>query len=442
MKNILPLVLLSAAGNAALAADADLAKRVEALEMASYTNTVSLSGFLETRFEEGTLKPQTGDKVTRSINTMIGGIDFKANPSDRVSIFGRFVYSTAYNANQSAPDTESSTWSDGRAYTDSKAYFERFFANIKLIDNLQFTFGRLPTVDGPPYHFLDSLSRQGSYPKWIYPAAVDGYALTYSYPFSQGHSLAARAIHSPMTFLTYDSGITADFKFKKPNTTGVDTSGTPVTAPYRDKVDIKSVMLDYNNATTSFTKDLNVIVQTLAFDGFQLGPLLTASYSHQLVYAEMNQIMSTGLNLWLAYSMTEIKSDGYIGVPVPAAGIVVPLSTMANGPDGSAKGKGTALGVNYTLPIEAMNNPGIGAEYINNDEKYVLFELTQRQMFNIYGIHGKATHLYWSQPLAAGVKLRVGTMLLNPTHNWGYVGAPVETKNEYSSVYANLRLDF
>ncbi len=435
------VISIFAMTGSAFGADSDLAKRVDALEMASYTNTVSLSGFLETRYEQGTKKPETGDKVTKSINTMIGGIDFKSNPSDRVSIFGRWVYSTAYNADEAVPDSDIVNWSDGRAYSDTKAYFERFFANIKLVDNLQFTFGRLPTVDGPPFHFADSLSRQGSYPKWIYPAAVDGYALTYNYPFSQGHSLAARVIHSPMTFLSYDTSVSADFKFKNPDLTGVDASGTAVKESYKDKVDIQSVMFDYNNSTTSFTKDLNVIAQYMAFNGFQIGPLLTADYSHQLVYAELTQIMNSGLNLWLAYSMTEIKSSGYLGVPL-GGGVIAPISTMANAPDGSGKGKGTALGVNYTLPIEVMNNPGLGAEYISNDEKYVLFELTQRQMFNIYGVHGKATHFYWAQPVFPGVKLRVGTMMLTPTHNWGYVGAPTENKNKYSSVYANLRLDF
>ncbi len=434
------VISIFAMTGSAFGADSDLAKRVDALEMASYTNTVSLSGFLETRYEQGTKKPETGDKVTKSINTMIGGIDFKSNPNDRVSIFGRWVYSAAYNAQQSMSDADSVNWSDGRAYSDTKAYFERFFANIRLVDNLQFTFGRLPTVDGPPFHFADSLSRQGSYPKWIYPAAVDGYALTYSHPFSQGHSLAARVIHSPMTFLTYDPSAGAEFKFKNPDTSGVDVNGSPVKESYKDKIDIKSVMLDYNNSSTPISKDFNAIVQFMAFNGFQIGPLLTADYSHQLVYLEANQLLNTGLNLWLAYSATEITSSGYLGYPSPSG--VVPISAMSNSPDGSGKGKGTAIGVNYTLPIEVINNPGLGAEYISNDEKYVLFELTQRQMFNIYGIHGKATHFYWAQPVFPGVKLRIGTMLLTPTHNWGYVGAPSENKNKYSSVYANLRLDF
>lgn len=434
------VLFLFALSGTALAAD-DLEKRVEALEIASYTNTLIFSGFFETRYEQGTIKPKTGDKDVTTINTMIGGLDFKSIQTDRVSVFGRLVFTSQYNPARTSANEANFNWNEGRGYVDSHTYFERFFANIKVIDNLYFTFGRLPTIDGPPYHFQDGLPRQGSYPKWIYPAILDGYALTYTVPFSDKHTLALRAIHSPISNLIPNFGYEQTSKFQSYKASGKDATGAAIDKTYVDKIDETSVMVDYNNSTTPFTRDLNVIAQLVKFQDYDFAPTIRAAYQNVTLYVEANQVANSGLSLYLTHSATKVSSDGYFPYAT-ASGAIVPISTMKSSPDGSAKGKGSALGLNYRLPIAALSDPAIGLEYIKNDKNFMLFELTPRQLFDLYGVRGKATHVYWSQPLYSGANLRLGTMMINPDFTPGIFGEPAKTETKLSSLYANIRLDF
>lgn len=437
MKNILPLVILSAAGNVALAADADLAKRVEALEYQSYENTLSWSGFFETRFDQVTFKPDAGKKLKMNLSRNLAGIDFKAKPLPNVSVFGRFTYSSVFNNFGTATGSSASL---GRPYESNELRVERLFLNYAILDSLTFSAGRLPTLDGPPTHLLDGLSRQGSYPRQVYSSALEGYALTYNVPLGlQNQSLSARLVYTPLSNINVKNeasgvGVFTPQEMQTQTATGAVPSGEYESTA----VPLTSWMLDYSWDSVGFAQNLTAIYQGFKITGFNMTPDWKFDYSINALYLELNNIASLGLTVYESYAKTEVANKGG---QIVGPGAVVGIG--ANKADAKVDGATSITGVTYTLPVAAMNNPLIGYEMYSADKNSVQFETANRDPLGFYVQRGKGTHIFYTQPVNANIKLRVGVMDTKPKYEEGLpIGEVAETKDKTSSVYASLRTDF
>lgn len=437
MKNILPLVLLSAAGNAAFAADADLAKRVEALEYQSYENTLSWSGFFETRYDQVTFKPDGAAKTKMNLSRNLAGIDFKAKPLPNVSIFGRFTYSSVFN---NFGTTSGSSTSLGRPYESNQLRVERLFLNYTILDGLTFSAGRLPTLDGPPTHLWDGLSRQGSYPRQVYSSALEGYALTYNVPLGfQNQSLSARFVYTPLSNIDVDNNATGAGVFSPSEIQTQTATGPVASGEFKNTaVPLTSWMLDYNWDGLGFAQSLNAIYQGFQIKGFQMSPDWKFDYTINALYLELNNIASLGLTVYESYAKTTLANIG--GQPV-APGVTVGIG--ANKVDAKVEGATSITGVTYTLPVKALNNPLLGYEMYSGDKNSVQFETANRDPLGFYVQRGKGTHIFYTQPINANIKLRVGVMDSKPEYAAGLpIGEAAETKDKASSIYANLRTDF
>jgi hypothetical protein len=439
MKNILPLVLLSAAGNAAFAADADLAKRVEALEYQSYENTLSWSGFLESRYDSYTVKPSGGDKYTLNISRNLAALDFKAKPLPNVSVFGRIAYSNVFN-NQ----TPSTSDPGSRKYNSALASVERLFVNYGITDDLTFSVGRLPTLDGPPGHMHDGIPRQGSYPRQVYSAALDGYALTYKIPLpSETQNLSFRLVYTPLSHILVAGTGTGAIAYSRDEvtSTNLQTGAQDPTGSYSSSTTpLTSWMLDYNWDGAGFARTINLIYQGFMFKDYKLEPTWKFDYSVNALYAEISDIASLGINFYEAYSKTKVVNEGG-KVVVPN---VVAVSLGANKLDATVEGSASITGITYTLPVNALKNPILGYEMYKGDKNSLQFDFGAKDPGGFYTMRGKGTHVFYTQPLNQNMRLRFGMMDYKHEYASGlpFRGESAANDDKMTSIYANLRTDF
>lgn len=442
MKNIYLGIALISCPIQLLAADAqNFDKRLEALEYASYANTVNWNGFFESRYDSVKIKPDGGEADQFNLHRWILGLDFKAKPADNLSFFGRVTASTMYNPGSAESTTKSpSSITGARGYTDSIVRVERAFFNYEPIANLNLTVGRLPTLDGPPNHLYDGLPRLGTYPKLIYSAVLDGYALTYKLALGETQSVAFRYVNSPFSMMRPEIGGDGTVKYTRPNVTDPVTNQT---RPDNDLVDIGGVMLDYTATGTAIARNINVIVQYLGWKDFKfLG--MKWDYSRYALYFELEDIANLGFNFYGGTLSTTNKTEGGMIVGAnPATGAPILAGIMSNEADDTVKGQGTLLGAGYRLPVSVLKNPLLGVEAISSDKGYLIFDSTAKEPFDYYGIRGAANQVYTTFDLTPGLKLRVGYLASSPKYTSGLtIGEPQEEKSKNTALYANFRLDY
>ncbi|HYX36722.1 MAG TPA: DUF3373 family protein [Oligoflexus sp.] len=433
MKSFLPLVICTAMGSVALAAEGDLQKRVEALEYQGFENTLSWSGFFETRFDQVTFKPDVGDKSTMNLSRNLAGIDFRSKPLPNVSVFGRFTYSNVFN---NLPTASGSGVNLGRTYASNEVVVERLFLNYGVIEGLTLSVGRLPTLDGPPTHIYDGLSRQGSYPRQVYSSALDGYALTYNIPLnSQTQSLSARLVYTPLSEITVTNSASGVGVFEKTEVKTPAGVGTGVF--HNSTVPLTSWMLDYSWDNSGFAQNVSAIYQGFKFSDLKV-PGWKADYMINSLYLEFKDIASTGLTVYESYTKTKLVNEG--GVTLPTGGSI---SFGANKADATIEGTINITGLVYTLPVAAMKNPLIGYEMYSADKNSVQFDAANRDAIGFYVQRGKGNHIFYTQPLNNIMKLRLGMMDSKPEYAPGLAaGEFAKTKDTTTAIYANLRTDF
>jgi hypothetical protein len=430
-----PLMLASVAH---AAEEKSLEKRVEELEFASYSNTLKWSGFFQSRYDSLTYKPENGKDEKLNLHRMLGGIDFSANPNDRISVFGRLTFAKFYNNRTEKVLTSGQSLTASRRYVDDgQVKVERFFLNYKLLSDLTLSLGRLPTMDGPPQHIYDGRSRLGSYPSQLYSTALDGYALSYAPKISENQSLSFRYILSPLTNIGQVAPNSTQWKYYD----GQVAAGR--TKKSEDVRDISSWMADYSISGTAIARNINVIYQGLQLNKLGITDSLALSLKRHTVYFELNDIASSGLTFYLSESFTNIKSDGsqIVGVN-PATGAPIVVALLSNKADDTAKGSGSIIGLNLTLPLETSLKPAIGAEFVKGSEKYINFDSSTDQPFAYYDLRGNGYQFYYTQPLAAGFTVRVGYQAAKADYTSALLGAPLDNKDEMTSIYGNLRVDF
>ncbi len=441
MKRLYFLTALAAFPWKVHAADAQaLEKRVDALEYASYANTVTWNGFFESRYDSVKIKPDGGTEDKFNLHRWLLGLDFKARPSDNLSFFGRVTASTLYNPGAGEGSANNSSLTGARGYNDSVVRVERAFFNYEPIKNLSLTVGRLPTLDGPPNHLYDGLPRQGSYPKLIYAAILDGYALTYNLNVTDNQNLAIRFVNSPFSIIRPEFGGDGVISYKRPKVS-TDPAGTE--REDNDLVDISGAMLDYTATGTGIARNINVIVQYLGWQDFKFLSMKW-DYSRYAIYFELEDIMNMGFNFYGGTLSTTNKTEGGLTVGVnPATGLPIQVGIMSNEADATVKGQGTLLGLGYRVPVAAVKNPLVGFESISSDKGYLIFDASVKEPFDFYGVRGSANQVYATFDLTPGLKLRVGQVSSNPKYESGLtVGEPKENKSKNSSFYANFRLDY
>ncbi len=446
-----------------------LEERVETLEYANYANFFNWSGTLENRVELANKEDKTNNVTGNS--TYIWSqvfLDMNSQPTDKLSFNGRLsmrkywnngafdggsqIHADAGNSNNtSASDTGMpdgtglfTTWSNGRTNSNGQVYVERAYINYSLIDNLTFSIGRLPTIDGMPKHMSSGDAQLGTYPVLAFSAILDGAALTHSAKI-MGGTLATRFIYTPLQYVNYG--------FNGNTTTGA--------APYNTKDDdgvrvstndpMWSLMLDYNKQT-SFAQNMNLLFQLVKIDDAFFGAtgentaadgstVVTSSSSTLRVatttltlYAEFRRIMNTGLTLSLTWGQAETESEGGL----TSLGLIPYCANNA----GTCKEDGSR----YIIAARYdWSKAGFGVEYIDNGEASFTYDTASRSTLNVYGTGASQTvHLFANYNFDNNFKIIAGYEMqeIEKTYINSIFGAGTDADIERDAFYTRFIATF
>lgn len=464
---------------------ADLESRVSELETNALINPLRFGSEVVTRYDsierdrcvDGT-SPQgfpvpceTIESEKISVHRLKFRLNFEAKTSPKLSFYGRLSASklmarlTGITAEDEAVG-KTGEEQGGRNYSGSEMYLERAFFNYRLLDDLIFSAGRLPTVDGGPKHLTEGAPPMGTYPMLAYDAVLDGYALTYGLG-----DFTFRGVYHPVSNL------------HRSDSSGGLAKQKLFLANMPDKNEIYVGMIDYTNRKIGFARKLNVIFHYLTFEDFVFADAgvpntysdLSMGYDSLVAYFELTNIARLGLNLGLTFHQTTMHSKGSFmnpsalvdslrqqGVPeseikarveeslaqTPAVGV------MTDKRDDSTSGMGTQMVVSYRLPVKALKKPTVGLEYFSADKTYTFFNLFADDVAFMHSVRGGSSmHLFWSQPLDPNLKLRLGYITKEQKYQEGLIigskpktiselraGQSKTTLKDTSSVYFELNM--
>ena len=429
------------------AAAQTLEERVEALEYAGYENIFKFSGQLEMRFDSVAIENKDSYTTIKNLTTYLtsGGasgttttpsddwnngfakmffkLNMSAQPSDKLSFFGRLSTSKHLNA-VGAEGTSDTTYEEFNAgvtpRTNAAVWLEKAFVNYSFTDAVTFTFGRLPTVGGAPKHLSRDEGMAGAYPSLAYSAIFDGIALTYTKKSEAGANHSARLVWTPTTSPNLDSD-------------------APVTSSAGSKMtsmnDWAALMYEYESTNTSFARKSHLITQYMSANG---SPSSTSALVLQLqryaLYWELLGVANSKFDLGLSYSSNVIKNEGSL-----AGGAIKGYLGLDDGE--------SATGASYILTTRyAINtNSKIGIEYVNTEKTAFTFDAANTLPINMYASFGSGYHLFYNHKFDGGLKMNVGYMAFNQDTTYSYVGLigdEIEIDKTMTAMYTGFVADF
>lgn len=425
-----------------------LEERVAELEANQAINIFTFGGTLGVRYDGVTYKQSTpagagAFEASTEHWRLTSGLNANANVSNKIKFYSTLAASKNFNSWQTQSSGVGTAPSyltdatDSRAERGSQVYLEKAYADYAFANNMTFSFGRLPTMDGPPSEMSLGTARMGTYPSVGYNAPFDGLALSYNLPMEK-QNLAVRLLYTPMTYLTTGTGKLASASEGLGNVT-ISGSKTNSEVPFG------AVMVEYGIDGTAVANKLNFLVfayQTgnLSLDGslFNAGGgagtgLVDFKVGGQVFTASFTKVADTGLDLSLTYFQSKVENSG--SLTVPGLGAIYGFGASAQGD--TLTGSTKLYSARYKI-----NNTFIGVEYLDGGKNVFNYDPATEVVNGFYSTTGTGTHVYVTQKLTPELGLRVGYMKQEYKTTPFTFGASVDTDRTIDTVYSSLRLDF
>ncbi len=337
---------------------------------------------------------------------------------------------------------------------------EKAYADITLISQeLIFSIGRLPTIEGPPTHLYSTGVRQGTYPILSFSMPIDGIAITWktrdtfklkdklsitylAAPFSQANTsypwdgndsskynnLIAKAgfLHILMTeygtkrvpYIEYMSFIFQTYEFSLGRPRAISDVTGPINPDYSD---------DNNQYELSSLHEKLIDVHGI------------------VAYTELNNIFNLNIDLYANYKYNYIKSKGQIKATVSEDNNGIPDLNFGDSfniggylIDGETSGNSYLLGIRYTFNVKYH----IGYEYLMSPFLTLPTSIHLQHNSDFYNTVGNGNHTYFTYTNNGGaLTMRFGYMKAVNDYQFKlmkYYKAKYEIKN----VYALLTLKF
>lgn len=428
---------------------ADLENRLSELEAQSSINIFKFSGVLTERYDSFSMK-QDRNSISSSTQKFDERVDylrttFSLNASADVSKYIKFYstitmskYNNVYGTQAVGSGTAANVLTDfsiAKSEAGAQPFVEKAYADVLIGDTgLTYSFGRLPTSDGPPFHLQNGRPRMGTYPGLLFNAEMDGMALTYSKKMDD-QAMAFRVVHAPFTRRTDATG--------KLTGSGVVTNPTLGGNRANTLIDFDTAMAEYSKRNTSFADNISVILQAwqlskMPIDYTDIGGM-TSGYAEtsigaQAIHVDMENVAKSNFDFSLTVMQSKVENDGC----VKASGVCQIFGFGATKQGEGAVGSSTLVGARYKL----TNSSFLGGEYLQGGKSTFVYDANNDTLAAFYATTGVGTHFYGLHKFTPELSLRAGYMNQKYDSEPFKIGSQGEIDRIIQTYYANLRLDF
>lgn len=427
-------------------------ERVEALEFQGYENIFKFSGQLEMRYDSlstkidddgadglaANLAPAVDDSYSKSFWRNFARINFAATPNDKLSVFGRLSASFYSNKQSEYSGLNLATsLSEGGVAGGSRsteAYFERFFVNYRFTQDFTFTFGRLPTANGTPYHLERNESQAGVYPVFAYNSLLDGVAGTYKL----NPEWNLKFVYTPFTFLNEGSSTAKSYR-NATNDAGEEINTTQSAFAFITEYEKgKTALARRTHVTLTYFK-LNELALNVKDDVTSKQTDVELGLTRLVLAAELSGVSGSKFDLAFQYILEEVESDGLYGPSSALSSIQLGYLTDEDGDTNS----GTSLLL--TLRYATTATSKVGIQYFQASEYSFPTDGNTKHAFSMYKVPGSGYHLFYNKAFEGGLSMNIGYATHNQTHEAtasGVFGPTRKVNNVRQDIYTSFIANF
>jgi len=439
------------------AEDKSLEARVSELEAHNMLNYFTFAGLLETRYDS-IKTDRKANATTSPAQTAIDGstqflrvkssLDVNANVSDKIKFYSRYTASKFFNTLNSTGGSQLilNEAFQGRDFGGAAVYVEKAYGDYTFFQNdsssAVFSFGRLPTSDGPPINMINGRPRQGTFALLAYNSNFDGFGLSYNKKLDDNQSVSARFLYTPLSAV-YRGSATGSLAYLTPY---VAQPGTRV----NNLTDINSLILEYGNKDIKYAENFSLIYHGFMTGNFGFADKQLNSAAGSNVYtgltessielhsltATMDNIANLNLDLGLSVTSTKIKNSGVLTSAAPSVAPTV-YGVAARSQGETVNGSETLVNVKYRF----NSKYALGAEFLNNKDAYSS-SFTNDDLTQYYRTQGSAYQVYALVKPESELTLRFGYTHQDWDRTTQTLGPSTDTDMNIDTYYTNIRLDF
>lgn len=377
--------------------------RLDTVETRTILDKISIGGELRSKvenfdYDNRDVGGQEKDTGSNEIWTNRIRLNLRADITKNLIFRGRLGYFKFWGETDFGEDPQDYNYAsvpvkDGDLHVE-QAFIDYFIPQTPL----SVTFGRLPTVEGPPNEYRNFTTRKATWPRLVTDAESDGVIANVALDDWTGlHNAMFRVGYSKINqnYLEYAGEILDD------NRILAVAFETELPAVKDSLLWLSYFRVENVGPIRSLPEDI---------------PLAVASYPGNVgdwdiysLHLQINDIRSWGLD-WFAsasYLYMHNPDEGTVlGVPLPEGGVfpvneVGVYGDLVSGDLGKNRdGYAFYTGFRYQLPIETLKRPLIGFEY-NYGSKYWTGVLSagSGDIVNKFDISGHGYELYYIQPI-------------------------------------------
>ncbi|MCP4752209.1 MAG: DUF3373 domain-containing protein [Proteobacteria bacterium] len=333
---------------------------------------------------------------------------------------------------------------------DSTLRVERAYVDYFLNPTWSFTFGRLPTSEGPPMELTEHTTRKSTYPATLYEIEMDGMGLSAELPTVSVLKPAFRFVYGEV------GGIESTTPFEG-GSQNIPVFIYQLEAEFESSRTEGILILDHMNISdyrvtlSASLEGQNMDPADYRLEGDSSVPL--ADFEVDLLHVQFTNIEQSGLDIYTSFAWTVIKSNGNRLVILDRQSnarfqcMGVLQSTNCNVPAEKRTEKGQAInfGMRFTLPSALLAYPKIGMDYHTASEWYLALAARSEYGdpdFEFFNIRGESFHIYWIQPLNPSLFLRIGRRDIAPRYDNDLFGDNPAHKQRLINSYVLINARF
>ncbi|MDA3896908.1 MAG: DUF3373 family protein [Desulfobacteraceae bacterium] len=407
-------------------------------------------------FSDGT----TDDEYENSFVNYLD-LKFTAEPSDELQFNATLTMYKLWGTWNSPESVRSSDFNYSSTPSDSGVKVKRAYVDYRpqwLGQQVNLTFGRLPTSDGYLTQYRYNRPSQTSYPDLAFNAESDGAAFTFYFNnvFAKSFNLVyARSEDDTdmYPFKTDSEGLEdIDFYVAQFNSDLFFLDNSVFTLQW---LRVDNIRMTGDDVLRDSIDDYNMIYgQVLG-----VAPSVTdLVFPQELGYVDKftvqlnNDLLLDGpIDFFASVSWSKSHPNGdqvtANNMPSNIQGAIDSLYLLSSDNQDSQSGWAFYTGLRYNIESKLLRNPKVGVEYFDGSEYWVGLDIAASDPYQKLNTRGSVWEIYWVQPCVENIlQFRTGYQMIDRDYTEsvmaGLYGAPNKTDEEDSLFYFSLEFIF